>query len=252
MEDWEKARKDTKYRRWRNKYAREQREIEEEQREDKKALCKTALIKSHNALMEDNLEEAVKQDKVMFDLARQLNKDLGLTPLTSQKEIMDELAKRRAAMPKPDPAEVQEPMEYPDISLWTDYECFDPSSGSEEFDLEEFDYPGRSSKPRKQKPKPQPQSKPKSFGLSCSPPKNLTAPPPSVPRPRPAPRPVEPLPPLPEVPPCAYELIQLENKAEIKAKFLEVFGEPMTKDSFQRVDWARVLGYRLPDGSDDE
>ena len=54
------------------------------------------------------------------------------------------------------------------------------------------------------------------------------------------------------MPPCAYELIQLENKAEIKAKFLEVFGEPMTKDSFQRVDWARILGYRLPDGSDDE
>ena len=49
-----------------------------------------------------------------------------------------------------------------------------------------------------------------------------------------------------------YELIQLENKAEIKAKFLDVFGEPMTKDSFQRVDWARILGYRLPDGSDDE
>ena len=155
-------------------------------------------------------------------------------------------------MSKPDPAEVQEPIEVPDISMWTDYECFDPSSGSEDFDLEEFDYPGRSSKPRKQKPKPQPQSKPKSFGLSCSPPKNLTAPPPSMPKPRPAPRPFEPLPPLPEVPPCAYELIQLENKAEIKAKFLEVFGEPMTKDSFQRVDWARVLGYRLPDGSDDE
>lgn len=247
LEDWEKARKDTKYRRWRNKYAREQ-------REDKKALCKTALIKSRNALMEDNLEEAVKQDKVMFDLARQLNKDLGLTPLTSQKEIMDKLAEQRAAMPKADPAEMQEPMEYPeypDISLWTDYECFDASSGSEDFDLEEFDYPDRNIKPRKQKPKPQPQpqSKPKYFSLSCSPPKNLT----SVPKPRPEPRPVKILPPLPEVPPSAYELLRLDRQEEIKAKFLELFGEHMTKNSFQRVDWSRVLGRGgLPDGSDDE
>ena len=111
----------------------------------------------------------------MFDLARQLNEDhwwtSGRTPLTSQKGIMDELAKRRAAMPKPDPDEVQEPMEYPDISMWTDYQCFDASSDSEDFDLEEFDYPGRSSKPRKQKPKPQPQSKPTTFSLSCSPPR---------------------------------------------------------------------------------
>ena len=255
-EDWEKARKDAKYRRWRNKYAREQREIEEQRRKELKTKLDDAFLECHYALQEDRLEEAVKQDKLMFDLARQLNEDhwwtSGRTPLTSQKGIMDELAKRRAAMPKPDPDEVQEPMEYPDISMWTDYQCFDPSSDSEDFDLEEFDYPGRSSKPRKQKPKPQPQSKPTTFSLSCSPPKNLSAPPPSVPRPRPAPRPVEPLPPLPEVPPCAYELIQLENKAEIKAKFLEVFGEPMTKDSFQRVDWARILGYRLPDGSDDE
>ena len=225
-----------------NKYAREQREIEEERRKDLKIKLDNAFLESCYALEEDRLEDAVEQDKVMFDLARQLNEDLGLTPLTSQKEIMDE----------PDPAEVQEPMEYPDNSLWTDYECFDPSSGSEEFDLEEFDYPGRSSKPQKQKPKLQPQPMPKSFGLSCSPPKNLTDPPPAVPRPRPAPRPVEPLPPLPEVPPCAYELIQLENKAEIKAKFLEVFGEPMNRDTFQKVDWARILGYRLPDGSDDE
>ena len=66
------------------------------------------------------------------------------------------------------------------------------------------------------------------------------------------PRPVKPLPPLPEVPLCAYELVRLDRKEEIKAKFLEVFGEPMTKDSYQRVDWARVLGFRLPDGSDDE
>ena len=252
LEDWEKARKDTKYRRWRNKYAREQREIEEERRKDNEALCKTALIKSRNALMEDNLEEAVKQDKVMFDLARQLNKDLGLTPLTSQKEIMDELAKRRAAMPKPDPAEMQEPMEYPeypDISLWTDYECFDASSGSEDFDLEEFDYPGRNSKPRKQKPKSQPQSKPKSSGLSCSPPKNLT----SLPKPRPEPQPVKILPPLPEMPPSAYELLRLDRQEEIKAKFLELFGEHMTKNSFRRVDWSRVLGCAgLPDGSDDK
>ena len=254
LEDWEKARKDTKYRRWRNKYAREQREIEEEQREDKKALCKTALIKSRNALMEDNLEEAVKQDKVMFDLARLLDLKLELTPLTSQKEIMDKLAEQRAAMPKADPAEMQEPMEYPeypDISLWTDYECFDTSSGSEDFDLEEFDYPDRNIKPRKQKPKPQPQpqSKPKYFSLSCSPPKNLT----SVPKPRPEPRPVKILPPLPEVPPSAYELLRLDRQEEIKAKFLELFGEHMTKNSFQRVDWSRVLGRGgLPDGSDDE
>ena len=154
-------------------------------------------------------------------------------------------------MPKQDPAEMQEPMEYPeypDISLWTDYECFDASSDSEDFDLEEFDYPGRSSKPRKQKPKPQPQSKPKSFGLSCSPPKNLTAPPPSVPKPRPKPRPVKILPPLP-----AYELLRLDRQEEMKAKFLELFGEHMTKNSFRRVDWSRVLGCDgLPDGSDDE
>ena len=64
--------------------------------------------------MEDNLEDAVKQDMLMFDLARPLNKDLGLTPLTSQKKIMDKLAKRRAAMPEPDQAEMQEPMEYPE------------------------------------------------------------------------------------------------------------------------------------------
>ena len=255
LEEWKKARKDATCRRWRNKYAREQREIEEERRKVNEARLETAWRKCTHALKEDRLEEAVKQNKVMFDLARQLGMDLQLTPLTSQKVIMDKLAEQRAAMPKADSAEMQEPMEYPeypDISLWTDYECFDASSGSEDFDLEEFDYPGRSSKPRKQKPKPQPQSKPTTFSLSCSPPKNLTAPPPPAPKPRPAPRPVEPLPPLPEVPPCAYELIQLENKAEIKAKFLEVFGEPMTKDSFQSVDWARVLGYRLPDGSDDE
>ena len=165
---------------------------------------------------------------------------------------MDKLAEQRAAMPKPDPAEMQEPMEYPeypDISLWTDYECFDASSGSEDFDLEEFDYPDRNIKPRKQKPKPQPQSKPKSFGLSCSPPKNLT----SLPKPRPEPRPVKILPPLPEVPPSAYELLRLDRQEEIKAKFLELFGEHMTKNSFRRVDWSRVLGRGgLPDGSDDE
>ena len=169
---------------------------------------------------------------------------LELTPLTSQKEIMDELAIRRAAMPKPDPAEMQEPMEYPeypDISLWTDYECFDASSGSEDFDLEEFDYPGRSSKPRKQKPKPQ--SKPKSYGLSCSPPKNLSAPPPSVPR-SVKPRPVKPLPPMPEVPLCAYELVRLDRKEEIKAKFLEVFGEPMTKDSVKATQTLLFQRYR--------
>ena len=69
----------------------------------------------------------------------------------------------------------------------------------------------------------------------------------------PAPWPVKPLPPLPEVPPSAYELVRLNRKEEIKAKFLELFGEHMTKNSYRRVDWSRVLGWAgLPDGSDDE
>ena len=255
-EDWEKARKDTKCRRWRNKYAREQREIAERERKVNDARLRTVWIEMMWALREDRLEEAIKLEKEVFDLARLLGRFdiLELTPLTSQKEIMDKLAEQRAAMPKPDPAEMQEPMEYPeypDISLWTDYECFDASSGSEDFDLEEFDYPDRNIKPRKQKPKPQPQpqSKPKYFSLSCSPPKNLT----SLPKPRPEPRPVKILPPLPEVPPSAYELLRLDRQEEIKAKFLELFGEHMTKNSFRRVDWSRVLGRGgLPDGSDDE
>ena len=216
MEEWRKARRDAKCRRWRNKYAREQREIEEERREEMETKLDNAFIKCHVALHMDIMEEAFEQDKVVFDLARQLDRDLKFHPLTSEEKFMDELARRRAAMPKQDPAEVQEPIEEPDISLWTDNECFDASSGSEDFDLEELDYPGPSSKPQEQKPKPQ--SKPKSFGLSCSPPMNLSAPPPSVPRP------VEPLPPLPEVSLCAYELVRLDRKEEIKAKFLEVFG----------------------------
>ena len=220
------------------------------------ARLRTVWIEMMWALREDRLEEAIKLEKEVFDLARLLGRFdiLELTPLTSQKEIMDKLAEQRAAMPKADPAEMQEPMEYPeypDISLWTDYECFDASSGSEDFDLEEFDYPDRNIKPRKQKPKPQPQpqSKPKYFSLSCSPPKNLT----SLPKPRPKPRPVNILPPLPEVLPSAYELLRLDRQEEIKAKFLELFGEHMTKNSFRRVDWSRVLGCAgLPDGSDDE
>ena len=161
LADWEKARKDAKYRRWRNKYAREQREIAEKEKKSRKARLLSVWPELMCALSEDRLEEAIKLEEEAFDLARLLGRFdnigriiLGMTPLTSQKEIMDELAKRRAAMPKPDPAEVQEPMEYPDISLWTDYECFDASSGSEDFDLEEFDYPDWNSKPRKQKPKP--------------------------------------------------------------------------------------------------
>ena len=249
-EDWEKARKDTKCRRFRKKYAREQREIAEKEKKSRKARLLSVGQELMCAMSEDRLEEAIKLQEEAFDLARLLDLKLELTPLTSNKVIMDKLAEQRAAMPKPDPAEMQEPMEYPeypDISLWTDYECFDASSGSEDFDLEEFDYPDRNIKPRKQKPKPQPQSK--SFGLSCSPPKNLT----SVPKPRPEPRPVKILPPLPEVPPSAYELLRLDRQEEIKAKFLELFGEHMTKNSFRRVDWSRVLGCAgLPDGSDDE
>ena len=61
------------------------------------------------------------------------------------------------------------------------------------------------------------------------------------------------MPPLPEVPPSAYELLKLDRQEEISAKFLELFGEHMTKTSFRRVDWARVLGWAgLPKGSDDE
>jgi hypothetical protein len=119
-EDWEKARKDAKCRRWRNQYAREQREIAEKERKVNEARLETAWRKCTHALKEDRLEEAVKQEKVMFDLARQLGWDLHLTRLTSQKVIMDKLAEQRAAMPKADPAEMHEPMEYPeypDISL---------------------------------------------------------------------------------------------------------------------------------------
>ena len=43
-----------------------------------------AFLECYYALEEDRLEDAVKQDMVMFDLAWQLGRDLRITSLTSQ------------------------------------------------------------------------------------------------------------------------------------------------------------------------